>query len=507
MNRRQIEKDNFIRNVPQDDIVGTSYLRRRITDEGEEVFENIALDIQNDPMAPYKILGLLLSQLRNSRCGKSITSTIGTSLYNSIAGIVKLIENDLFDMNDSKFYDLIFSFAKTMYPSTITANFRPHQSRIDNNVHTHVLLHYWCFMTLLTYETTRVQQLFSDIYASVGVSSAAKVFQKFHDFDHVNGLASAPPIMVFVDHLSHSIVVGVRGSTTMADFITDAMGEMVPLSLVPELIGYFDSANNKNKKIAPTAHRGFLQAAVKLFRDADVQQSINQHLEEYRDYSLKVIGHSYGAAVASILHILLTVQHSGKHQPLAILFETPPTWSDDAVQIINESGTQVSVINCYDIVPNADISRVSQWLGCDAGDRLYVPGTIKWMRPDDQGKARDTVTLNALDRDPYSPLSMIVRDAFSSFKNHSMLAVLGHLRAKYFRLMQTPASAIVSSLIPLPGSFLSSSLCDSPKNPLQSDSQKFKFWSRFQNYFYSHNGYFASTYSSVVTEHTPKFFS
>lgn len=503
MNRRQIEKDNFVRNVPQDDIVGTSYLRRRRTDEGEQVYENIALDIQNDPMAPFKILGLLLSQLRHSRCSKSVPSTLGTSLYNSIAGIAKLIENDLYDMNDSKFYDLIFSFAKTMYPSTITANFHPDPSKIDNNVHTHVLLHYWCFMTLLTYETTRVQQLFNDIYASVGISSAPPVFQKFHDFDHVDGLAAAPPIMVFVDHLSQSIVVGIRGSTTMADFITDAMGEMVSLAQVPELIGYF---NNTSKKTAPTAHRGFLHAAVRLFRDVDVQKAIDQHLEQYRDYSLKVIGHSYGAAVASILHIMLSMKYS-QRQPLAILFETPPTWSDEAVRIINERGTQVSIVNCYDIVPNADISRVSQWLGCDAGNRLYVPGTIKWMRPDDQGKARDTVTLSALDEDPYSPLSMIVRDAFSSFKNHSMLAVLGHLRAKYFRLMQTPASAIVTTLIPLPGSFLASSLCDSPKNPLQSDSQKFSFWSRFQNYFYSHNGYFASTYSSVVTEHTPKFFS
>lgn len=103
------------------------------------------------------------------------------------------------------------------------------------------------------------------------------------------------PFSVLLDHAVKSIVIVIRGSLTLEDWVTD-------LSVVGEEYTIPDGCGGK---MEVKGHKGFFESGIYLTKVLRAEGIIEKLYEEVPDYSLVVTGQSLGAGVAPPLALYL----------------------------------------------------------------------------------------------------------------------------------------------------------------------------------------------------------
>eukprot|EP00931_Biecheleriopsis_adriatica_P065890 TRINITY_DN40340_c0_g1_i1.p1 TRINITY_DN40340_c0_g1~~TRINITY_DN40340_c0_g1_i1.p1 ORF type:complete len:505 (+),score=80.14 TRINITY_DN40340_c0_g1_i1:119-1516(+) len=164
---------------------------------------------------------------------------------------------------------------------------------------------------------------------------------------------ACPGHFVALDRNQRTVVLGVRGTSTLSDAITDAVGESTQ---VPEC------GNLK-------AHKAMLVSARAVLDKT--RQTLNDTLNANSGFTLVVTGHSLGAGTAILCSILLTAnQLSARPRIRCFAYAPPPV-----VSPLNAAAVKAveihSFINRVDVVPRASLANVFH-LGeeCMAIDQL-----------------------------------------------------------------------------------------------------------------------------------------
>jgi len=110
---------------------------------------------------------------------------------------------------------------------------------------------------------------------------------------HCDGEIYRPGHYVAVSRIHQKVVIAIRGTMRPQDALVDLVCEQT------EFVSPFDSGD---EVIEGSAHRGFLKSAQRLA--GDLHEIVVQLLDENPGYELVVTGHSYGAAVATILTLM-----------------------------------------------------------------------------------------------------------------------------------------------------------------------------------------------------------
>jgi hypothetical protein len=118
-----------------------------------------------------------------------------------------------------------------------------------------------------------------------------------------------PRHIIFLDHLTKSIVVSIRGTKSIADMITDLYIKEIPF--LEPMSGIL-------------AHRGIAQSAEALLPSVTkaVHEVKQRENGRYTDYRVVTTGHSLGAGTAALLSILLSTQ--SKIPVTSYAFAPPP---------------------------------------------------------------------------------------------------------------------------------------------------------------------------------------
>ncbi|KAK2716488.1 hypothetical protein QYM36_006841 [Artemia franciscana] len=116
------------------------------------------------------------------------------------------------------------------------------------------------------------------------------------------------PHFIILDHQSRSIVVGVRGTKSINDVITDLTCDNVVII--------------EQRRPMYMGHRGKVECATRIKRQ--IKDILLAVLEEHSNYGLVVTGHSLGAGVAAILSLLLRNSGSSRLSNLRCFAFSPP---------------------------------------------------------------------------------------------------------------------------------------------------------------------------------------
>ncbi|KAL9190050.1 hypothetical protein ACHAXT_007261 [Thalassiosira profunda] len=114
-----------------------------------------------------------------------------------------------------------------------------------------------------------------------------------------NGIASTP-YAILVDEEEKSVVIAVRGTNSLEDWVIDL--QYVPLDL--EKVGRLCGFDGKGHH----CHKGVLTRCKWMYNDIK-KQKVLKHLYSsdslYKDYKLTVVGHSLGGGCAQVLSLML----------------------------------------------------------------------------------------------------------------------------------------------------------------------------------------------------------
>ncbi|MFH4975961.1 hypothetical protein AB6A40_002670 [Gnathostoma spinigerum] len=112
------------------------------------------------------------------------------------------------------------------------------------------------------------------------------------------------PFVVTVDGASRSIVIAIRGSASLMDFVTDLSLDGERFSVGMEKENTTQSASDlENEDIR--VHRGMLHSAKYILETLRTHHVLEDLQVLYPDYDLTICGHSLGAGVATLLTLLL----------------------------------------------------------------------------------------------------------------------------------------------------------------------------------------------------------
>uniref|UniRef100_A0AC35TT82 Lipase_3 domain-containing protein n=1 Tax=Rhabditophanes sp. KR3021 TaxID=114890 RepID=A0AC35TT82_9BILA len=114
------------------------------------------------------------------------------------------------------------------------------------------------------------------------------------------------PFICFTDHQTKSIVITIRGSASIHDFVTD-------LALVEEVVtvDIKKAGCEETEKVELRCHKGMLISARNILEKLQQNNILDQSFATYPQYQLKITGHSMGGAVASLLTLLLKQSYPG----------------------------------------------------------------------------------------------------------------------------------------------------------------------------------------------------
>ncbi|CAJ1366067.1 unnamed protein product [Effrenium voratum] len=149
-----------------------------------------------------------------------------------------------------------------------------------------------------------------------------------------------PGHFVAVDRAQKAVILGVRGTTTLSDALTDAVGEA---TTVPECPGLL-------------AHKAMLASARAVLEKT--KPTILKALEENRGFSLLVTGHSLGAGTAILCTLLLSeMPLPPKPRLRCYAFAPPPVVGPVEHRSLKQAEIH-SFINRADVVPRASLANV-----------------------------------------------------------------------------------------------------------------------------------------------------
>ncbi|ETW07375.1 hypothetical protein, variant 2 [Aphanomyces invadans] len=173
----------------------------------------------------------------------------------------------------------------------------------------------------------------------------------------------APKYYVYVDHDRRTIVLVIRGSASIQDFVTDMCMHHEPF-----LTGY--------------GHRGIVHAAN--WMDWKLRDDMLKLAAEYRTYNIRLTGHSLGAGTAALLAHLWSSVIPRMH---CIAFAPPACLTLDLAQACESHVT--SVILGDDCVPRLSGANLVTLL--DEVEQFEVSTALKAMVAEElQAKAKQT---------------------------------------------------------------------------------------------------------------------
>lgn len=288
------------------------------------------------------VLELLQKMLGQSllNCGGSSFTERGMQLIHNVAGDNRDIEKQMRSH---------LTFGKSSY--------------VDDD-QTLLFLYYWTFWAALSYyEPAEIAEVLGPIIQMQQIASGNDLFMPVH--------------YIFIDPVSKSIIVSIRGTYSANDGITDAVATMSgvaresvdsQLGLIKEIPGYPWQAY---------AHNGFLKSGNNVL--GSVLNWLRDTQLQYPDYGIKIVGHSLGAGTAAVVTWLLNQNHGIKARGIGVA--TPPTFDIETCKIMCNDGLFVSIANGADIVTRASYQNIHNFL-CDDGVNYgpsYVPGKLFWI--------------------------------------------------------------------------------------------------------------------------------
>ena len=146
-----------------------------------------------------------------------------------------------------------------------------------------------------------------------GIPEADLVYAEF------NNKLSSVPYCILLDHERSVVVVAIRGSLSLEDIVTDAL--VLPESL--EEVGNKYGFDGRGQY----CHAGVLACFENVLRDIQKHGLLERLLEhDHPDYSLRIVGHSLGAGVSTLLGYVLR----SRYPSLKVFGFSPPgmtmTW-------------------------------------------------------------------------------------------------------------------------------------------------------------------------------------
>jgi len=157
---------------------------------------------------------------------------------------------------------------------------------------------------------------------------------------------------IALDHEEKVLLIGVKGTSSFADAITDCVAKTMPHWCTPNC-PY--SGNPDDREIR--CHEGILTAAIKLCEDVE---PVIKDMALRSGYKVKIVGHSLGAGAAALLAILLRSRGNEKFREPGYLhawaFACPPVVDLESTK---ESMSFItSIVNKSDVVPRCSIANL-----------------------------------------------------------------------------------------------------------------------------------------------------
>ena len=150
------------------------------------------------------------------------------------------------------------------------------------------------------------------------------------------------PYSVLVDEMKETVVIAIRGTISMEDWVIDLQYVPSPLDKVGDICGF----DGKGR----LCHKGVLTRAKWLYNDLKKYRVLKQLYAEdspYKEHNLVVVGHSLGGGCAQVLSLLLRPAFPGlkcyAYEPPGCIFE------DDLCSKSKEWIT--SIVRGDDVVP------------------------------------------------------------------------------------------------------------------------------------------------------------
>lgn len=158
---------------------------------------------------------------------------------------------------------------------------------------------------------------------------------------HVSFIA-ATPYAVLVDQVKETVVIAIRGTISMEDWVIDLQYVPSPLDKVGRICGFDGTGHH--------CHKGVLTRAKWLYNDLKKYRMLKQLYAEdspYKEHNLVVVGHSLGGGCAQVLSLLLRSSFPGLK---CYAYEPPGCIFDD--ELCGKAKEWItSIIRGDDVVP------------------------------------------------------------------------------------------------------------------------------------------------------------
>mmetsp|Transcript_71 Transcript_71/g.162 ORF Transcript_71/g.162 Transcript_71/m.162 type:complete len:685 (+) Transcript_71:143-2197(+) len=142
------------------------------------------------------------------------------------------------------------------------------------------------------------------------------------------------PYIILLDHDWKSIVIAIRGTMSLESIVTDLDLRPKELTALGEECGF----NGEGL----FCHSGMLTSTEWLYRNIKDNGKLERVMADYKDYKLRILGHSLGAGVASILSVLLRPKYP---QLRCLAFSPPGCVLSENLAIESENFTTSFVVN------------------------------------------------------------------------------------------------------------------------------------------------------------------
>eukprot|EP00536_Pseudo-nitzschia_multiseries_P012886 jgi/Psemu1/244944/estExt_Genewise1.C_5140003 len=171
-----------------------------------------------------------------------------------------------------------------------------------------------------------------------GIPEANLVYAQF------NNRLSSVPYCILLDHERSLVVLSIRGSLSLEDVVTDTL--VLPESL--EELGERYGFNGRGQY----CHSGVLACFENVLRDLQRYGWLERLLElDYPDYHLRIVGHSLGAGVCTLLGYVLR----SKYPSLKVYGFSPPGCTMTWDLATNCADWSTSFVLDSDIVPRLSV--------------------------------------------------------------------------------------------------------------------------------------------------------
>jgi hypothetical protein len=150
--------------------------------------------------------------------------------------------------------------------------------------------------------------------------------EKFLIYSHIKSRKNIPGHCISIDMANQAVVVTLRGTQSLFDCMTDLKSDYDLFELI---------LPGNNSLIQGQVHSGIMNSARQL--DEEIKLIVLSCLNEWKNFSLVIVGHSLGAGVGTCLCLLWTGDKLFEHIPIkTFAFAPPPVVSQSLNEAIKD---------------------------------------------------------------------------------------------------------------------------------------------------------------------------